>query len=63
MNPRRHTRELATILDLGFLGRYLSEDRSTRGVLIDDTAVIYISRGLLDDMSYAPAIDDTASSK
>ena len=53
-------RELVTILNFGFLGRCFSEDRSTRGMLIDDTAAIYINIGHLDHMSCAPAIDDTA---
>ena len=49
------------ILDFGFLGNSFSENGSTRGVLIDGTAAIYSSsRYLLDNMSYARAIDDTA---
>ena len=46
----------------GYLGSSFSENGSTRGVLIDDTAAIYSSsnRYLLDNMSCARAIDDTA---
>ena len=54
-------RESATILDFGFLGRRFSADRSTHGVLIDDTAAIdNRHRYLIDNMSRARAIDDTA---
>ena len=43
-----------------FLGRRFSENGSTRGVLIDDTAAIHNQRYLLDNMSCSRAIDDTA---
>ena len=50
--------------ELGFWvpGQFFSENGSTRDVLIDHTAAIYYSssRYLLDNMSCARAIDDTA---
>ena len=59
---KKHIRESATISDSGFLDIFFSENGSTRGELIDDTAVIYnsSSRYLLDNMACARAIDDTA---
>ena len=59
---KKHIRESATILHFGFLGSFYSENESTRGVLIDDTAAIYNSsnRYVFDNMSCARAIGDTA---
>ena len=48
-------------MDFKFLGRCFSEDRSTHGVLIDDTAAIYNNRDFFDNiLSRAAAIGDTA---
>ena len=60
---RTHPRIAATVLDFGFPGSYFSENGSTRGVLIDGTSATNSSgsnRYLLDNMSCARAIDDTA---
>ena len=50
--------------DFGILipGQFFSKNGSTRDVLMDDTAAIYCSsnRYLLDNMSCARTIDDTA---